>query len=72
MRIGRTIRQHLIDVDVGIVAAAILLAVDQRTSAIHVGGDLEIKTAEPLVERELEVLEPLRQNWRVRRDGELL
>ena len=72
MRVGRPVGQDLVDVDEGVVAAAVLLAVDLGAGAVEVAGDLEIKIAEPLVEGHLQVLETLGEDRGVGRDGELL
>ena len=59
MRIGRPVWKHLVDVDVGVVAAAVLLAVDLHARPVQVGGNLEVEITEPLVDRKLDVLESL-------------
>ena len=59
MRIGRPVWKHLVNVDVGVVAAAVLLAVDLHARPVQVGGNLEVEITEPLVDRKLDVLESL-------------
>ena len=72
MRIGGAVGQDAVDVDIGVLRAAILLSVHKVGLPVEVGRGLEVEIAEPLVDRELEVLEPRRQQRRVGRQRELV
>ena len=66
------VRGYAIDVDVGVITAAVLLPVDERVGAVKVSGDLKIKITQPLIEGKLHVLETLLKDGSIRRDCELL
>ena len=70
--IGASVGCDAVDVDVGVIAAAVLLTVNERVSAVHIAGDLEVEIAETLVERDLQVLETLLENGCIGRDREFL
>ena len=70
--IGASVGCDAVDVDVGVIAAAVLLTVHERVSAVHIAGDLEVEIAETLVERDLQILETLLENGCIGRDREFL
>ena len=55
VRVRLAVRQHAIDVDVGRVGAAVLLAVRVVGILVHVARELEVEVTEPLLNRRLHV-----------------
>ena len=57
VRVRLAVRQHAVDVDVGRVGAAVLLAVRVVGILVYVAGELEIEVTEALLDRGLDVAE---------------